>query len=647
MTADNGDKETPNAAPTNGPLIPMTTGEIFDDIDVHLSGTSEKITDLADKHANFSPIDSGPSHRLGQWRATAICGNDITSSCLYVSALCAVQAGRWTPVALGLVWFILYLFRKVYAEVGSALPLNGGAYNALLNTTTKAKASAAACLTLLSYVATAVISAGEAMEYAGKGAEAFHLIGNAHDFPVFYATIGLLGLFAFLNVVGITESAAVALAIFIFHMLTLATLTLFSAFAVLQDPSILIANLSQPAPGGFARALFFGFSAAMLGISGFESSANFIEEQDKGVFAKTLRNMWWAVLFNPIISLLSLGTVPLHEIAPGPSADNYMAGLLAHMGQQVQGDFLKAWVSIDAVTVLSGAVLTSYVGVTGLVRRMALDRCLPQVLLSENKWRKTNHWIIIGFFILCSSILANTSDWSHGAPLPNVSTLAGVYTVSFLAVMALFAIGNMLLKIKRSRLPRDVHASWPAVVLGLIAVCVGLVGNVIMKAKDMPIFLIYSLVAGAVVAIMFQRINILKAILYMARSIIQPVVKKIDQINDSLTVIYFTKGDNLASLNRAAQYVLANEQTRQLKVVHIYQDEDEIPAPLPGHLRILDHVYPQLRIDFLAVKGAFGPDLIEKLSMEVNVPKNYMFIGTPGDRFPHNLSDLGGVRLIL
>jgi hypothetical protein len=278
---------------------------------------------------------------------------------------------------------------------------------------------------------------------------------------------------------------------------------------------------------------------------------------------------------------------------------------------------------------------------------MALDRCLPQVLLNENKWRSTNHWIILGFFVLCSSILANTSDWSHGSPTPNVSTLAGVYTVSFLSVMALFAIGNMLLKIKRGRMPRDVQASWPAVFIGLIAVCIGLVGNVIMKSKDMPIFLIYSLVAGAVVAIMFQRINLLKAVLYMARSIIQPVVKKIDQINDSLTVIYFTKGDNLASLNRAAQYVLANEQTRQLKVVHIFQDEDEIPAPLAGHLRILDHVYPQLRIDFLAVKGHFGPELIEKLSLEVNVPKNYMFIGTPGDRFPHNLSDLGGVRLIL
>ncbi len=38
---------------------------------------------------------------------------------------------------------------------------------------------------------------------------------------VFWATITLLGLFAFLNIVGISESAVVALGIFAFHILTL------------------------------------------------------------------------------------------------------------------------------------------------------------------------------------------------------------------------------------------------------------------------------------------------------------------------------------------------------------------------------------------------------------------------------------------
>ena len=96
--------------------------------------------------------------QLGTWEATAICGNDITSSCLYVAAISATYAGAYAPISLLMVAVVLYLYRNVYAEVGDALPLNGGAYNCLLNTTTKAKASVAACMTLLSYIATAVIS---------------------------------------------------------------------------------------------------------------------------------------------------------------------------------------------------------------------------------------------------------------------------------------------------------------------------------------------------------------------------------------------------------------------------------------------------------------------------------------------------------
>jgi len=38
-----------------------------------------------------------PSTKLGQWLATGICGNDISSSCLYVSALALMWAGRGIP----------------------------------------------------------------------------------------------------------------------------------------------------------------------------------------------------------------------------------------------------------------------------------------------------------------------------------------------------------------------------------------------------------------------------------------------------------------------------------------------------------------------------------------------------------------------
>lgn len=148
--------------------------------------------------------------KLGQWLATGICGNDITSSCLYVAAIATTYAGALSPVVLLMVEGLLYLYRGIYAEVGDALPLNGGAYNALLNTTTKFKASLAACMTILSYMATAVISASTAVAYAKT------LIPGLSHIPT---TIGVLGVFAILTIIGITESAKVALTIFILQML--------------------------------------------------------------------------------------------------------------------------------------------------------------------------------------------------------------------------------------------------------------------------------------------------------------------------------------------------------------------------------------------------------------------------------------------
>jgi amino acid transporter len=157
---------------------------------------------------NVETLSTRPHRKLGQLAATAICGNDITSSCLYVSALALIYGGRWGPLALLLVAGVLYLYRSIYAEVVGALPLNGGAYNALLNTTSKFRASVAACLTILSYMATAVISANEAMHYA-------HSV--LPIVPILTATVVLLALFAGLTILGITESAVVAIGIFLFH----------------------------------------------------------------------------------------------------------------------------------------------------------------------------------------------------------------------------------------------------------------------------------------------------------------------------------------------------------------------------------------------------------------------------------------------
>ncbi len=598
-------------------------------------GSMEVISNAVSCEKPQGAITEHKKGGMGQLPATAICGNDITSSCLYVSALAIIYAGKWAPLVLLMVAGILFLYRSIYAEVVGALPLNGGAYNALLNTTSKYRASIAACLTILSYMATAVISASEAMHYA-------HVVWTG--LPVINATICLLAVFMVLTIIGITESAVVAVVIFIFHLSTLTLLlVLGSAYIFSHGLEILQLNLVAPTEGGLVTALFFGFAASLLGISGFESSANFVEEQAEEVFPLTLRNMWIAVtIFNPGMALLALALMPIAHVG------NHQEALLAHMGNLSGGPWLSMLISVDAALVLSGAVLTSFVGVNGLVHRMTLDRCLPQFFLKKNR-RGTTHRIIIAFFVLSVSVLMITEG--------ELKALAGVYTISFLAVMALFGLGNILLKTKRAGLPRPYTASLVSVSIAVSAVIAGLVGNAIMNPYYLGVFLEYFIPALLVVSIMLGRITILQACLFLVRSVFHFFIKrmtgitqmirgKIDEIN-AQQIVFFTRGDNIANLNRAMVYVQQNEHTNRIKVVNVVRDECEVPPNLKRDLDFLNEVYPNIEIEFLALIGSFGPDLIKELSQKWAIPTNLMFIGSPGNHFIYGLKDLGGVRLII
>ncbi|HXV62072.1 MAG TPA: APC family permease [Vicinamibacteria bacterium] len=592
---------------------------------------------MPDKDVENKSRKHTTAHKRGGLKelpATAICGNDITSSCLYVSALAIIAGGKWAWISLLIVAAVLFLFRGVYAEVVGALPLNGGAYNALLNTTSKRMASVAACLTVLSYMATAVISASEAMHYA-------HALWER--IPVIPATVALMAVFMVLTILGIQESSRVAVFIFLFHLSSLTLLLGVGLLSLMtQGLEVFAENMARPTDS-VSRSLFFGFAAAMLGISGFESSANFVEEQAEGVFPKTLRNMWAAVsFFNPAMALLALALVPIGEV-PG-----HRENLLAHMGGLAGGGWLSWLVSVDAVLVLSGAVLTSFIGVTGLVRRMTLDRVLPQFFLKTNR-RGTAHRIIFAFFLLSASILFITGG--------DIEALAGVYTISFLAVMALFGLGNVLLKTRRSRLPRPSRVSWPIVLVGIAAVFVGLAGNIIMHPAYFRVFLAYFIPSLLVALVMLGRIGILKVCLFFVRRVSETVAGitnalatairgKMDEIN-AQQVVFFTRGESLHNLNEAMLYVRNNEHTNRIKVVTVVQDEKEVPARLERDLKFLDEAYPEIDIEFVVEKGEFGPKLIKKLSKEWKIPTNFMFIASPGDHFLFGLAELGGVRLII
>ena len=94
------------------------------------------------------------------------------------------------------------------------------------------------------------------------------------------------------------------------------------------------------------------------------------------------------------------------------------------------------------------------------------------------------------------------------------------------------------------------------------------------------------------------------------------------------------------------QYVEQNETPRKLKIVNVMK-EGQNNEELKMDLRVLDRAYPEIDIEFIEIIGAFTPELIDELSTKWDIPKNFMFIASPSDRFSYRVADLGGVRLIM
>lgn len=571
---------------------------------------------------------------LNQWFATAICGNDILSSTFYVSGIAIAFAGVFAPLILLFIGLVLFFYKSVYTEVVEALPTNGGAYNCLLNASSKTFASVAGTMTLLSYVATAVIS--------GKTAVAY--LHSILSIPIILGTIGLLFFFALLVISGIKDSAKVAFVIFAFHIVILIIFCLFGGwYFLLHGGAHFLQNIVSTKAivasiGGLAPALFFGFSTSLLGVSGYESSANFVEEQVPGVFRKTLRNMLIGVtIFNPLTALVALNVLPFNAIVA--SKDFILSDVARVMG----GPIFQSIVVVDAFLVLAGAVLTAFVGVSGLIYRMTTDGCFPNFLTHENS-RGSYTYIIIGFFLLCTSILVLTKG--------DLLALAGVYTIAFLSVMSLFALGNLIMRETRTELKRTYQAPLLFVMLAFGATVAGVFGNIRISPQNIEYFALYFVPAMTLVFI-FLRVDwllqfILRFTKYL-RKIDDWVLKHFEDVTSGRFVVFIHHVNRLYEI---LEYINNNETGRNIILVHCNNgNKEQYEKSLKDLKEVLPTlqkagVFPHFNITVVYKNKPFTPELIQEVSKELKVRTNRILIGSIHDEHPFQYSDLGGVRIV-
>ena len=179
-----------------------------------------------------------------------------------------------------------------------------------------------------------------------------------------------------------------------------------------------------------------------------------------------------------------------------------------------------------------------------------------------------------------------------------------------------------------------------------------------MNPSYLIVFLEFFFPTLIVVGFMLGRVALFEFGLFLIHSVmatlsslmgraIGNVNKRIEAIK-SQQIIFFTRGDNLANLNRAMLYIRRNEHTNRVKIVHISEVDEPKNPKLKKDIEFLDEAYPEIDVELVIRKGTFGPQLIEELSDEWNIPTNLMFMGShAGGSSNYNLAELGGVRLII
>ncbi|EKM78341.1 hypothetical protein AGABI1DRAFT_75891 [Agaricus bisporus var. burnettii JB137-S8] len=574
---------------------------------------------------------------LGQFTASALAGNDVLGSVFYAFPAVVEQGGVFSPISLTIATFILFLWRPIMEELASALPINGAPYTYLLNASSKPLALMAATLLLLDFVSTSVVSAATASAQLGSEVDL--------PFPSWIIAAMILFLFVVVSLSGLRESARIALTVFSIHAITMCILIIIAANRWREmGNSQLRANWNEgllkggTSPRAIIRQIYNGFCLGMLGLTGFECVPSYVSRIKEGQYPNVLRNLHIpAMVLNGLLMLLVLALVPLDVILSE-------ASVLSALGFRAAGPWLRILITVDAVIVLCGTVLTGIFSAGELLAQLAEDRVVPSLFLKTLPFTRAPYMSILTFAGLCALLFA-----SAGGQLQVVSLM---FSLVWLTVMSLFPLSLLLLKYNRHRLKREPRASLFVIVLALLIVCVGIAGNIAINPRTFGYFSAYFIGITFFFFLTQHKSSLLKCLYWTidqylslqnwrwtnhwGASLVNAIARTRRQ-----PVCILTKGDEINQLVRMVMYVRKNEETSNLKVVHFYDQEKGIPSELEANIKILDEAFPEISIDLVLVEGTFEPKAVAAVAHNLEIPTSLMFMTCPSSDFPHQIAEFG------
>ena len=395
------------------------------------------------------------TRQLNWFLAWAVVFCDIGTSVYYVPGILYGHVKDATPFFVLPTTGGFILLALKYIEISWRNPEGGG----VVTITTKAFGPMWGCLggmlITVDYFLTTAISAVAGFQYIGS---AFNSI-DAHIVLLSCAGVGVL---AALNIVGIRESAAVALVMACASFVANIVVIVAAIFAM--DGTQWSAVLSRMGTGNGISSyeLLVGFASAWLAFSGLESISQ-LSPAMRFPLRRTTRRAMVAVMAtmivtSPVLTALSIGLLPEHIKATESER------FISELGLIVGGLSIKLAVVLTASSLLLFASNTAIIGSYHVFLALVKGGFLPKIVALRNYKFNTPH-----VAVAIATIIPILVIWlSRG----EMKVLGDMYAFGLLGA---FVFSSLSLDTIRWRLGRRDFVFWLGVLTtGMVMVAWGI-----------------------------------------------------------------------------------------------------------------------------------------------------------------------------
>ena len=326
------------------------------------------------------------TRQLTWFLAWAVVFCDIGTSVYYVPGILYGHVKNATPFFVLLTTGGFVLLALKYIEITWRNPEGGG----VVTITTKAFGPMWGCLggmlITVDYFLTTAISTVSGFQYIGS------VFPGVDHYIVLLSCAGV-GILAALNIIGIRESATVAL---VMASTAFSVNLLVIGFAVVtmnaEQWQNVLSHLSLPKEVS-SYELLVGFSAAWLAFSGLESISQ-LSPAMRFPLRRTTRLAMAAVMFtmivtSPVLTALAIGLVP------GQVKATQSERFISELGRVVGGFGIKLAVVLTASSLLLFASNTAIIGSYHVFLALARQGFLPRILELRNRAFNTPHIAVL------------------------------------------------------------------------------------------------------------------------------------------------------------------------------------------------------------------------------------------------------------